>query len=170
MTSRISLAGLWGVVGVVALLMQAIVRLAPRALEPFEGGALGGVHVAVLIGWVAFAAYAEGYRAFQKQFTPRVVARAQHLSARQRPLHAMLAPAFCMGLFHATRKRMIVSWSVSLGVVGLILAVKQLPQPWRGIIDLGVVVALGWGVVMLVHFTLRAVAGHRMPVSADIPT
>jgi len=170
MTSRISLAGMWGVVGVVALLMQAIVRLAPRAIEVFEADMLGGVHVALLVAWVVFAAYAEGYRAFQKQFTPRVVARAQHLSAHPRLLHVLLAPAFCMGLFHATRKRLVVSWSVSLGVVGLIVAVKHVAQPWRGIIDAGVVIALTWGVVMLARFTLRGLAGHRMPVSPDVPT
>lgn len=168
--ARLSLIGLWGVLGVVVLLMQAIVKLAPRALEPFEADMLGGGHVVLLIAWVVIAAYTEGYRAFQKQFTPRVVARAQHLSAHPRLLHVLLAPAFCMGLFHATRKRLIVSWSVSLGVVALIVVVKRLPQPWRGIIDAGVVIALAWGVVMLALFTLRGLAGHRMPVSPDVPT
>lgn len=167
---RLSLTGLWGVLGVVALLSQAIVRLVPWALEPFEADMLGGGHIVLLVAWVVIAGYAEGYRAFQKQFTPRVVARAQHLSAHPRFLHVLLAPAFCMGLFHATRRRLIVSWSVTLGVVGLVVAVKQLAQPWRGIIDAGVVIALAWGVVMLALFTLRGLAGHRMPVSPDVPT
>jgi hypothetical protein len=152
------------------LLVQAILRLTPRALEPFEAGTLGLGHVALLVGWVAFAAYAEGYRAFQKQFSPRVVARAQHLSAHPRLVHALLAPAYCMGFFHATRTRMIVSWSVSLGVVGLVLAVSRLSQPWRGIVDAGVVIALAWGLVALGYFTVRALAGHHMPVSPDVPS
>ncbi|KAB2897223.1 MAG: hypothetical protein F9K40_13230 [Kofleriaceae bacterium] len=166
---RLSLVGLWGVVGVVALLVNAIVRLAPLAIEPFETDMLGAGHLALLAGWVAFSAYVEGYRAFQKQFAPRVVARAQHLSAHPRLVHALLAPAYCMGLFHATRKRLVVSWSVTVGVIGLVVAVRSLAQPWRGIIDAGVVIALAWGVLALGFFTLRGLAGHAMPVSADVP-
>jgi hypothetical protein len=167
--ARLSLAALWGLAGIALLLVQAIVRLTTRALEPLAAGTLGAGHLALLAGWIAVAAYAEGYRAFQKQFSPRVVARAQHLSAHPRLLHALLAPAFCMGFFHATRKRMIVSWSVSLGVVGLVVAVSRLAQPWRGIVDAGVVIALAWGLLALAWFTVRALAGHPMPVAPDVP-
>jgi hypothetical protein len=166
---RLTLIGLWGIGGVAALLVQAIIRLTPLAIEPFEAGMLGGVHLLLLAGWVAFSAYTEGYRAFQRQFTPRVVARAQHLSAHPRLLHVLLAPAYCMGFFHATRKRLIVSWTVTTLVVLAIIAVKMLAQPWRGIIDAGVVIALAWGVIALAYFTVRALAGHRMPVPPDVP-
>lgn len=168
--ATLSLAGLWGIAGVLALLVNAILRLTPRALEPFEAGTLGPGHLALLVGWVVVAGYAEGYRAFQKQFSPRVVARAQHLSAHPRLLHAVLAPAFCMGFFHATRKRMIVSWAVTAGIVGIVVAVSMLPQPWRGIVDAGVVIALAWGALTLAHFAVRALAGRPMPVPADVPT
>ena len=169
-TARLSLVGLWGIAGVVALLTQAILRLAPLAIEPARTGSLGLGHLAVLAAWIAVAGYAEGYRGFHQQFCPRVVARAQHLSAHPRRLHAILAPAFCMGLVHATRKRLIVSWSVSLGVIGLIVLVRQLAQPWRGIVDAGVVLALAWGALMLVYLAARALAGHRMSVPPDVPT
>jgi hypothetical protein len=168
-TPRLSLVGVWGIVGVAALLIQAIIRLTPLAIEPFEAGMLGAFHLALLGAWVLFAAYTEGYKAFQKQFTPRVVARAQYLSAHPRLVHVILAPAFCMGFFHATRKRLIVSWVVTLSIIGLIIAVKMLAQPWRGIIDAGVVLALIWGVIALAYFTSRALAGHRMPVPPDVP-
>jgi hypothetical protein len=166
---RLSLVGVWGIVGVAALLVQAIVRLTPLAIEPFQAGMLGAFHLVLLAAWVLFSAYTEGYKAFQKQFTPRVVARAQYLSAHPRLLHVILAPAFCMGFFHATRKRLIVSWVVTLSIVGLVIAVKMLAQPWRGIIDAGVVLALVWGVIALAYFTARALAGHRMPVPPDVP-
>jgi hypothetical protein len=166
---RLTLTGVWGIVGVAALLIQAIVRLTPLAIEPFEAGMLGAFHLVLLAAWVLFAVYTEGYRAFQKQFTPRVVARAQYLSAHPRLLHVVLAPAFCMGFFHATRKRMIVSWAVTLSIVAVIVGVKMLAQPWRGIIDAGVVLALGWGVIALAYFTVRALGGHRMPVPPDVP-
>ena len=33
------------------------------------------------------------------------------------PAIVLLAPLFCMGLFHATRKRLIVSWCALTGIV-----------------------------------------------------
>jgi hypothetical protein len=163
--NRLSLAGAWGIIGVVALLGQAIWKLTPMAIDAIRGG-LDGAHVAVLVAWVAFSIYAEGYRAFQLQFSPRVVARARHLSANPRPLHVALAPAYCMGLLHATRKRLIVSWIVTLAIVGIVIVVRRLDQPWRGIVDAGVVVALVWGVVAIAVYTLRR---GPLPVATDVP-
>ena len=50
-----------------------------------------------------------------------------------------------MGMLHATRKRKIVSFSVTLGVAAIVAGVKRLPYPWRNIIDAGVVAGLSWG-------------------------
>jgi apolipoprotein N-acyltransferase len=86
-----------------------------------------------------------------------------------RPVIVVLAPLFCMGLFHATRKRLIVSWCALIGIVGLIVLVRQLDQPWRGIVDGGVVAGLGWGLVAMLWFMVRALLGHPMPVPADVP-
>jgi hypothetical protein len=74
-----------------------------------------------------------------------------------------------MGLFHATRKRLVVSWSVLSGVVVLVVAVRMLEQPWRGIVDAGVVVGLAWGLLALACNTVRAVRGLPVPGSADLP-
>lgn len=160
--------GLWGIVGVTALLANAIYRLMPRTLELFDYE-LDALQLATLIVWVAFMGYSEGYRAFHQMFSPRVVARARALDASPRPLFAIAAPLFCMGLFHATRRRKIVAWSITLGVIGLVLLVRQLPQPWRGIIDAGVVVGLGFGVVSLVYYSVRAGRGMAMTISPDLP-
>ena len=54
-----------------------------------------------------------------------------------------------MGLFHATKKRKIVSWSVSLGVGTIVALVKRLPYPWRNIVDAGVICGLTWGSVSI---------------------
>ncbi len=54
-----------------------------------------------------------------------------------------------MGLFHATKKRVIVSWSVTLGVAAIVALVKKLPYPWRNIVDAGVVVGLTWGTISI---------------------
>lgn len=165
---RLGWPALWGLAGIVLLLGQAIVRLLPFALE-LQGRELAPLELASLAGWVLTSAYAEGYRGFQQQFSPRVVARAQHLSAHPRPLHVALAPLFCMGLIHATRKRLIVSWVLTLAIITIVLVVRRFAQPWRGIVDAGVVVGLGWGLIAIGYFVVRALRGHAMPVPPDVP-
>lgn len=165
---RLGWPALWGILGVVALLGQAIYKLAPLALDLLER-TLAPLELAILAGWLVMSAYSEGYRGFHKQFSPRVVARAQHLSAHPRPMFVAIAPLYCMGLVHATRKRLIVSWVLTLAIVAVVIAVRHLAQPWRGIVDAGVVVGLGWGLVSLAYFVIRAARGAVMPVSPDVP-
>ena len=72
-----------------------------------------------------------------------------------------------MGLFHATKKRMIISWSVSIGVAVIVAAVKRLSYPWRNIVDAGVVVGLTWGMVsMLGGYAISLVTGIA-PIDVD---
>ncbi len=161
------LAYAWGVGGVCALLGFAVYRLVPIALEPLRGE-LGTLEYVAYAVSVLVMAYSEGYRAFQKGFAPRVVARALHAANEPTPLRVLLAPAFCMGLFDAKRRRLIVSWCTSLGVVCLVLIVSSLAQPWRGIVDAGVVAGLSWGLAALVWFTLRGLIGHPPAVPSDV--
>lgn len=142
---------LWGVGGVLLLLGQALVRLTPIALEPLLDGTLTSIQWVAYIAWVIFSAYTEGYRAFQQGFSPRVVQRAFELAAAPRPLYVLLAPAYCMTLFAAPRMRMLISRTVTVLVVIAVVVVRRLEQPWRGIIDGGVVVGLGWGVIAILY-------------------
>lgn len=158
----------WGVLGVSLLLSTAIFRLTPLAIASFSES-LDVVHYAAYVGSVFFLGYSEGYKAFQKQFSPRIVARARYLAQNPTLLRVVFAPPFCMGLWHATKKRLIISWSIALGVIVLVLLVGRLPQPWRGIVDLGVVVALAWGLLAMWVFAVRGLQGHTMPVSDDAP-
>ena len=80
-------------------------------------------------------AYAEGYKAFQQKFSPLIVRRAIDLNERRSFFNVLLAGPYCMGLFGATRKRMIVTWSISAGVMTLVHFVKKLSYPWRSIVD-----------------------------------
>jgi Na+-transporting NADH:ubiquinone oxidoreductase subunit NqrD len=64
-----------------------------------------------------------------------------------------------MGLFGATKKRMMVSWGVTIGVFGIVKAVKKLPYPWRSIVDAGVVVGLTYGALSICVQTVRALLG-----------
>lgn len=163
-----ALIAAWGVLGVVGLLAQALWRLSPLAWEAIEQG-LSGLQWALLVGWVAMMAHAEGYRGFHRRFSPRVVARAQWLSRNPAPALVLFAPLFCMSLFHASRRGRWTARILVVGIVGLVLAVRQLAQPWRGIIDAGVVVGLGIGVASIVWYCARALAGHDPPVPPDLP-
>ena len=50
-----------------------------------------------------------------------------------------------MGLFHASKKRLVVSWSFVAGIATIVAVCKRLPSPWRSVVDGGVVVGLSWG-------------------------
>jgi hypothetical protein len=158
----------WGIGGVVLFLAVAVARLIPVAIEALRME-LSAIEWLSLAGSILSLGYFEGYRAFQRGFSPRTVARGFCIAADPRPLHVVLAPLHCMQLFHATRKRMIVSWGVLIGVTGLVVVVRMLDQPWRGIVDAGVVVGLSWGTVSMLVFWALALAGRPMPVPPDLP-
>ena len=161
-------ASVWGLLGFLAILGQAFWRLGPYAVHAIRSHLSAG-QIVFLVGWVVFMTYSEGYRGFHKRFAPRFVARAMHLARRPRPLHVLFAPLFCMALFHATRRRLVVSWCLLVGIVLLIVLVRQLNQPWRGMVDAGVVLGLVVGAVSLVWHWVQALRGEKMPVSADLP-
>jgi hypothetical protein len=75
-----------------------------------------------------------------------------------------------MGMIHATRKRKIVSWSVSLGIGGIVAVVKRLPYPWRNIVDAGVMAGLSWGCVSIVALYIKSwITGQPPRVDAALP-
>jgi hypothetical protein len=143
-------------------------RVVPPALAPLQKG-VEPLVIAAYVASIVFNGYVEGYRAFHKGFAPRVAARALHLRRDPSLLHALLAPAFALAFFHTTRRRMIARYLLVGGLIGLIWLVRHCPQPWRGAIDAGVAVALTWGVVSLVYYFVRGLAGHPPPASADLP-
>jgi len=159
----------WGVAGVMLLLLRAVTRLTPIALEPILDGSLTAVQIGILAAWVVFNAYGEGYRAFQKSFCPRVVARAHHLALSPRPLFALLAPFYCLSLFHANRRGKTVAWVMIAVIALLVFLLGRTPQPWRGIIDGGVVVALAWGLLAIVVLAARSLAGRPPEARMNLP-
>lgn len=162
------LAVTWAIVGLAALLGRALFALTPIAVQTVMGG-LTAVQWTVAIGWVGFMAYTEGYKGFQLRFAPMVAARSLELYQRPTWVRALLAPAFCMGLFQATRRRLLVSWGVLVGVTLLVIAVRFLPAPWRGIVDLGVVVGLGWGSLALAWQIGQALTRQKTDGNPELP-
>ncbi|NUQ63606.1 MAG: hypothetical protein HUU20_14110 [Pirellulales bacterium] len=162
------IAPLWGLAGVFFLLGFAVYRLTPRAIEGLGMG-LGPWQWMALVLWTAFMGVAEGYGGFQKKFSPRTAARARYLRDRPSPLRAILAPFFCMGYFHSRRRLRITSISLTAGIIAIIVVVSFCPQPWRGIIDFGVVVGLTWGIVSLAGFAWKAFFDSDFEYSPETP-
>jgi hypothetical protein len=162
------LGAAWGVLGLTALLGWAVFRVYPFALEathqPWHW-----YEIAFFVFWMIFMLYGEGYKGFQKGFSPRVVARAVYLSKNPVWWHVLLAPLYCMGYIHATRKRRIVAMSVTSGIIVLIIAVHWLPQPWRGIVDMGVVSGLIYGVLAMWVYAIRVLTGRALSHPIDVP-
>lgn len=150
---------LWAVGGVLLLLGQAIFRLSAVAWEALVHFELTGLEQMIAISWTLTSCYMEGYRGFQLRFVPRVLARAHHLSEHPDSISSVFAPLYAMAFFRATRRAKIVAWGVSLLVIAAILVVRSLPQPWRGIIDVGVVAGLSWGAVCLLVGAARRLSG-----------
>ena len=163
------LVAAWGIAWVSLLLGRAIGRLGPLALEPWTEGLMTGGQKAIYVVWLVANAYLEGYRGFQLRFSPRVVARAVYLGQNPRPLWIVLALPFCMSLFHSTRRQMTVSWVFIGALILLIWWVRSLPQPWRGIIDGGVVLGLAWGLGVIWTLFARYLLGYPIPRPTDLP-
>lgn len=159
----------YGVLGVTGLLAQAIYRLGPIAAEPLETRALDAFQGTLYVAWAASSLYFEGYRAFQLRFCPRVVARAAWLAQNPTPVRVALAPLFCMGFFHARRATLALAWGTTAMVLGFVFALRHVPQPWRGIVDGGVVLALGWGLVTLLVSLASTLAGRVPRGSPELP-
>jgi len=157
----------WGVGGVVLLLVDALYRLTLIGLDAFSRG-LTGLHWTFLVGWVVLMVVVEGHRGFHRSFSPRVVARALHLLDNPRRLDVALAPFFCMGLYRTTRRRLIAGWGMTAGIVSLILIVRTLAQPWRGLVDLGVVAALSYGLVSTFFWLAHGLRGGVMPFTPEL--
>lgn len=162
------LSAVWGIVGVAGMLFFAIYRIFHAMLSALSVEIIW-FHWLALIVSVVFMAYSEGYKGFQQNFSPRVAARILYLSREANCLNGLLAPLFCMGYFGTTRRRQMTSILLTCMLIVLVLLVRQMPQPWRGIIDAGVIVGLLWGVISLLVYVWLAFSCKHFPYSPELP-
>ena len=73
-----------------------------------------------------------------------------------------------MGFFHANQRTRIIAYGLTFAIVVLVLLVRLLEQPWRGIIAAGVVLGLTWGVVSLAASIVTALTRDEYPVSPEV--
>jgi len=171
-SSGISAAGLsgaiWGVLGFSLILLDAINRLAHIAAHALDAGLTLFQWLCLLLVVVALA-YFEGYRGFQKKFSPRCAARLYYLYRHPEPAAVLLAPLFCMGFFRATPGPLRFAWVGTTLIVILVVILHGAAQPWRGIIDAGVVVGLSWGLVSFWVSVGQTFSSGTYPVSPEVP-
>ena len=158
-----AIASCWGIIGFYSLVIFAMIRLSVYTVEAFAQP-FTLVQWLVLFVSIVFMAYSEGYKGFQKSYSPRFAARVHYLSSQANGLQLILAPLFCMGFFNAPKRRIISSVLLSSMIVTFVLLFKLVPQPWRGILDAGVVLGLIWGLITTalccyqVFFTSKPIA------------
>jgi hypothetical protein len=167
----------WGSFGVIYILAKAIRRVLPIAMEPFAGGTLSFTPIqwSMYVLSCLFFAYAEGYKGFHLKFAPLVVKRSFTLvigtPQGNNPLNYILSPMYSMGLFAATKKRLITSWSVTIGVAAIVAIVKKLPIVPRCILDAGVIVGLSLGSLSILYHFIKSIATGQLPnVDACLPS
>lgn len=163
-----SFAAVWGLFGVVALLVRPLLPLGANALSALQSD-LAPIHWAFFALWVPFMAWSEGWRGFHLRFAPRTAARAAWLAENATPLRVMLAPLVCLALVHVRRSTLIARLILLTALVGLIASVRLLPAPWRGLVDAGVVVGLGWGALSVLWFGLQALRGNPPEFDLSLP-
>lgn len=161
------LGALWGVAALATIILQALLKLWPIVGGSFYNP-LTSAQMIFCIGWILFMAYFEGYRGFQKSFAPRYAARALHLKQSGKFQDLLAAPFFCMGFYAASKRTRIVAWALTGGISLLVLLVRELPLPWRGLVDLGVIVGLSWGLLSLFYNVWLALILNRFPADPDL--
>ena len=146
---------LWAVAGVAGVLAWAIVRLSAIALGALDQP-LAWYHWAAAAAFVPFMVWSEGLRGFQRRFSPRVAERAMLIRAAPTAVRVIFAPLFAAGFFGGSRREQIGVCLGTAAIVVLVVLVHRLDQPWRGIVDAGVVAGLTWGAVATLVLSARA--------------
>ncbi|MGH1538056.1 MAG: hypothetical protein ACRBDX_08435 [Gammaproteobacteria bacterium] len=154
-TAKGLIAVIWAIIGLLALLVFACWRLSAYTIGSFQYS-LNWMHWLVFVAWAIFMAHGEGYKGFQLKFSPRFAARCKYLYANGTWLQTLLAPLFCMAYFHAPKKRVIATFALTIMIIIFIFAFRLIPQPWKGLLDFGVVLGLAWGIVSTLYFCFMA--------------
>lgn len=157
----------WSISGLLVLLGFAIWKLSTYTLESLQMH-LNWMHWLVLIGFTGFMAHSEGYKGFQKNFSPRFAARTKYLLANSTPVQCIFAPFFCMGYFHAPAKRVFTTITLTIMIIVFILLFRYIPQPWKGLLDAGVVIGLIWGMISTIFYCTKAISNPECNWNAEI--
>ncbi len=151
--SSIRLAQIWALLGFCLLLGYAVFRLFGHFLDSWSLE-YHWYHWVLLAVNTFFMAYSEGYKGFQKSYSIKFAGRLKQLETIPSSVKLLLAPLFCMNYFAATKKDMILAYVLTVAIIVLVIVFSFIPQPWRGILDLGVVVGLTYGIIATILISI----------------
>ncbi len=146
----------WALFGFSVLIVFAISRLFIN-FQDVRVISLTATQEVALVAWTGMMLYAEGYRGFQKKFSPRFATRALYLCKSGTTKDIILAPLFCMGFFRATPQQIIRTWTLTAVIILFVILAGVAPSPWRGIISGGVMIGLAYGLGTVWLFTISAI-------------
>ena len=152
----------FGLAVVAITLGEASLRLGARAMITLHSGLTLQEYALFFLSVAAFG-YGEGYRALHGRFVPHVMERAIELAGSEmRGFRGFsMAPLYVLCLVHAERRELLKAWISVASIVCAVVIVKALPEPYRGIIDAGVALALGIGLGSLILGFVAAVRSKR---------
>lgn len=140
------LAKYWAVLAFSLLLGYAVYRLFGHFLISWKMD-YQWYHWLVLIVNTLFMAYSEGYKGFQKSYSIKFADRLRELEQNPSFVNKWLAPLYCMNYFSTSKRNLIAAYVLTVAIILVIIVFSYIPQPWRGILDFGVVVGLSWGIL-----------------------
>jgi len=164
--------------GLHGLIMKGPIELVQRRQEWVTNGYLLWWGWLILALIIIFMAYCEGYRGFQLAFSPMLVKRAYHFSTVSSPVYQwsnviyidrttdlLLGPLFAGGFICGTKRRLIVTWTVTIAVLALIIGVSYMSEetPWKCFVDIGVVIGLSWGFVFILVWWFKILCLNKWP-------
>ena len=153
---RAALTLLWAWVGLMVMLLEPAVRLSEVAHTGWVQSS-PRPWLGYLIATLTML-YIEGYRGFHRAFSPAFAKRCLELATTQSRLQRLLAPLVAMGLVGVDRKTLRRMWTLTFMIVGFVIVIRQLPQPYRGMVDAGVAAALVMGALSSTWHLLRCLA------------
>jgi hypothetical protein len=89
-----------------------------------------------------------------------VVQRALALRRDPGAVRVILAPLHCMGFFGAGLRTQTQMIALTAAMIAFVFLIRLTPQPWRGILDLGLVIAFAWGFISALIMGALAVSGR----------
>lgn len=149
------LTAAWALLGVTLLFGSAVYRLGRRGVATLAEG-LDAFHLVALLVLVAFFVYGEGIRAIQRRYAPYLLGRVRQVALEGAGWHRLLAPLYSMSLVGAAPANLARAWGGVTAVVAAILVLRVTPDPWRGIVDTAVSLALAWGLGSILIQALRS--------------
>jgi hypothetical protein len=129
------------------LLLDPVARLGLRGVRGLSEGLTGAQWALAAVVFAAFV-YGEGWLALHQKFSVHVIARLVALK-RERLLLKVLGVLYAASLVGDQPRTMLKAWLGVAAIGAAVVLVKQLPQPYRSMVDISVAAALLLGIVSI---------------------